>query len=90
MDPAGQPSEPPKGRRPLRVGATGGRPISPLHPAETHPSLPEEGQPGRCFLPRRSLPPGHNLGIPEMSNAMGPPAEPRVYLNEITPDWMGT
>jgi hypothetical protein len=38
---------------------------------------------GRCFLPRSSLPPGHNSSIPEMSNSNRPPAKPGVYLKEI-------
>ena len=58
-------------------------PIGPPHPAEAGRSLQEEGQPGRCFLPRSSLPPGHNSSIPEMSNAGSFPAEPGVYPNEI-------
>jgi len=44
------------------------RPIGPPHPAEAGRSLQEEGQPGRCFLRTSSLPPGHDPGIPEMSN----------------------
>jgi hypothetical protein len=30
------------------------------------------------------LPPGHNSSIPEMSNSNSPPAEPGVYLKEIS------
>jgi hypothetical protein len=41
------------------------------------------GPPGLCFLPRSSLPPGHNSSIPEMSNSNRPPAEPGVYLMEM-------
>jgi hypothetical protein len=43
-------------------------PIGPPHPAEGGRSLQGGGQPGRCFLPRSSLPPGHDPNIPEMSN----------------------
>ena len=60
-----------------------GRPFSPPHPAEAGRSLPEEGQPSRCFFPRSSLPPGHNPSIPEMSNSGSPSADPGVYLKEI-------
>ena len=35
---------------------------------------------GRCSLSTRPLPPGHDPGIPEMSNSVSPPAEPGVYL----------
>jgi hypothetical protein len=31
----------------------------------------------------RPLLPGHNPGIPERSNSLGPPAKPEVYQNEI-------
>jgi hypothetical protein len=51
------------------------RPIGPPHPAEADRSLQEERQPGRCFLRTRSLPPGHDSSIPEMPNAVSPPAE---------------
>jgi hypothetical protein len=41
--------------------------ISPPHPAEASQSLREKGQPGRCFLPGSSLPPGYNPSTLEMS-----------------------
>ena len=47
-------------------------PIGPPHPAEAGRSLQEEGQPGRCFLRTRPLPPGHNSSIREMSNSVSP------------------
>jgi hypothetical protein len=83
MDPAGQPSEPPKGKRPLRVGATGRSPIGPLHPAEIGPSLPEEGQPGRCFLPRSSLPRATTESSRNCQTLIVTPAEPGVYPRAI-------
>jgi hypothetical protein len=49
-------------------GKPAGRPFSPPHPEEAGQCLPEEGQPGRYFLPRSSLPPGHNRSFPELSN----------------------
>jgi hypothetical protein len=53
-------------------------PISPPHSAEASRSPQEEGPPDRCFLPGRSLPPGHNPSSLEMSipPEAGPPAEP--------------
>jgi hypothetical protein len=49
MDPAGQPSEPPKGKRPLRVGATG---RSTHRPAAScgNRSEPPGGGPARPML----------------------------------------
>ena len=35
------------------------------------------------FFAQKVLAPGHNQGIPEMSNANSPPAETGVYHNEI-------
>ena len=46
----------------ILVGATGGRPMGPSHPAETGLSLPEKGSPGRCFLRATPLTPGHGKG----------------------------
>jgi hypothetical protein len=63
-----------------------GWPIGPPAEPEAGPSIYERGSPGRCFLNPRPLPPGHNPGIPERSNSLGPPAKPEVYQNEIILD----
>ena len=59
------------------------RSIGPPHPAEAGRSLQEEGLPGRYFLSTRPSHPGHNPSIPEMSNLVGPPAEPGLYPHEM-------
>jgi hypothetical protein len=46
----------------VRVGATGGRPMGPPHPAEAGLSLLEKGSPDRCFLRAMPLTPGHDKG----------------------------
>ena len=79
-----------RSRPPVEVFSPGGggrptgRPIGPPHPAEAGQSPWEKGSPSRCFLRAMPFPPGHDPGIPDMSNLMSPPAEPGVYLKEIT------
>jgi hypothetical protein len=74
-------------RLPFLVGATGGRPIGPTHPAEADRSPQEKGSPGRCFLRATPLTPGHNLSMPERPNIASPPAEPRAYPEAISPNF---
>jgi hypothetical protein len=52
---------------------------------ETKRSLQEKGQPGRCFLPRSPLPPGHDPGHPEVliPPRAEPPAGPGGYPRKL-------
>ncbi len=58
--PGGPTLRPPNEKSPLRVGATGRSPVQPAASYGNRSEPPGRGQPGRCFLPRSSLPPGHN------------------------------
>jgi hypothetical protein len=68
---------------PILVGTTGRSPDRAAGGIGGPALPPGPGSPGRYFLSPRPLPPGHNSGIPEMSNSMSPPAEPGVYSNEF-------
>ena len=46
----------------IPVGATGGRPMGPPHPAEAGLSLQKRLPPGRCFLRATPLTPSHDKG----------------------------
>ncbi len=78
MDPAGQPSEPPNGKRPLRVGATGGSAElaevrSPDQPAAScgNRSEPPGGGPARPMLfAQKLLAPGPQV---QHSGNVNPP-----------------
>jgi hypothetical protein len=55
-----------------------GPPIGPPHLAEVDQSLQDEGQPGRCFLPKSPLPPGPKSNLPGNVSPVlgtGPPEE---------------
>jgi hypothetical protein len=64
-----------------------GRPIGPPHPAEADQNPWGKSSPTRCFLPTRSLPPGHNQASRNCQSAIRhrrrPPVEPGVFLTEI-------
>ena len=55
----------------ILVGATGGRPMGPPHPAEVGLSVPEKGSPGRCFLRATPLTPGHGKGYLQSAGGRG-------------------
>ena len=81
--PGGPTLQSPHGKCSLGVGATGRSPHRPAAFCGSRSNPPGGAPPSRCFLPRSSLPPGHNRSFQELSNSSCPPAEPGVYHSEI-------
>jgi len=67
--PGGPTLQIPHGKCSLGVGATGRSPHRPAAFCGSRSNPPGGAPPSRCFLPRSSLPPGHNRSFQELSNS---------------------